>query len=116
MVSPTSTYLPFNLRLSSIAILNITNPQCSAIGEALVPVTNFPPSSDAGATALGPLEAATVSLVFPTGSVQGSVPKFSNLPSCAVSFHSIVKGKNESTDNTYSNFVPQTPRPSMEVT
>lgn len=32
-----------------------------------------------------PLDAATVPLVFPTGSVPGAVPHFSNLPECAVS-------------------------------
>lgn len=32
-----------------------------------------------------PLDAATVPLVFPTGSVPGAVPQFSNLPECAVS-------------------------------
>ena len=68
-------------------ILNITNAQCSAIGEALVPATTFPPASSTGGFFSGPLEAATVSLVFPTGNIPGSVPKFFNLPNCAVSNH-----------------------------
>ncbi len=90
MVVLTSIYYLVDHILTGLGILNITNAQCSAIGEALVPVTTFPPSSGTGATFSGPLEAATVSLVFPTGSVQGSVPSFSNLPDCAVSFISTV--------------------------
>ena len=71
--------------LSCEGILNITNAQCSAIGEALVPATTISRAPGAGPTASSPLEAATVSLVFPTGNVKGSVPQFSNNPDCTVS-------------------------------
>lgn len=93
MVSPTSIGQRFKSHINSEGILNITNAQCSAIGEALVPVTTFSPASSAGSTVYSPLDAATVSLAFPTGNVPGSVPTFSNLPKCAVSFHVAVLEK-----------------------
>lgn len=64
-------------------ILNYTNTQCSAIGEALVPATTVSPLSSASNNVNPPLQPATVPLAFPTENVPGSVPQFSNLSSCA---------------------------------
>lgn len=50
----------------------------------MVPATTALSSS--GTDVIPPLQSATVPLVFPTGNVPGSVPQFSNLPLCAVSF------------------------------
>lgn len=62
------------------AILNITTPQCSAIGEVLVLETYITPT----ASPTAPLGVATVPLVFPTVNVAGFTPTFSDLPTCAV--------------------------------
>lgn len=83
-VSSTLKYNPSHL-LTAQAILNYTGAQCSPIGEALVPATTIIPTPSAGTNVVAPLQVATVPLVFPTGNVPGAVPKFSNLPACAVS-------------------------------
>ena len=76
--------------------------QCSAIEEALAPATAFPSVSSTDESFPGPLEAATVSLVFPMGNVLGSVPRFHNLPNCAVSDRLLVLKK---LSMTHSNII-----------